>query len=200
MNIIVLLPRVVSRYVASFPEVTNNAYKYFNYDHRVVQERVERGDQKAAYIGPNDLNDNDYANLVDFAKSALDKTLARYSMDVACEDALHKAIKSYGNGIFDSKINSSRYNVLLCDLKKKVGITPSNVINYRHATESVEAKKKREDKETKVLHPRVLKELGLSHKDIPNHYRVRKQKGVPQIVRTDKGLEVRKGSDNKFQS
>jgi predicted metal-dependent hydrolase len=196
MNIIVLLPKVVNRYIASFPEVTNNAYRYFNYDHRVVEERVERGDQKAAYVGPNDLNDNDYANLIDFAKASLDKTLARYSMDVACEDALHKAIKSYGKGFFDSKVNSSRYNVLLCELKKKLGIEPSTTINYKHATESVEAKKKetkkREDKETKLLHPRVLKELGLTHRDIPKHYRVRKQKGVPQIVRTEKGLEVQK--------
>lgn len=197
MNIIILVPKVVSRYIASFPEVTNNAYKYFNYDHRVVEKRVERGDQKAAYLGPNDFADNDYANLVDFAKAALDKTLARYSVDVACEDALHKAIKSYGNGIFDSKVNASRYNVLLCELKKSVGIKPSNTIDYRHVMESVEAKKKREDKETKVLHPLVLKQLGLKRKDIPSHRRVRKQKGVPQIVRTEKGLEVRKSADHK---
>jgi hypothetical protein len=197
MNIIILLPKVINRYIASFPETTNNAYKYFNYDHRVVEERVERGDQKMPYVGPNQMTDNDFANIVDFAKASIDKTLARYSMDVACEDALHKAIKSYGNGTFDSKVNASRYNVLLCELKKSLGIAPSNTINYRHATESVEAKKKREDKETRLLHPLVLKQLGLKKKDIPSHHRVRKQKGVPQIVKTEKGVEMRKGTDNK---
>jgi hypothetical protein len=153
MNIIILLPKVVNRYIASFPEVTNNAYKYFNYDHRVVEERVERGDQKSAYLGPNDFNDNDYENLINFAKQAMDKTLARYSVDVACEDALHKAIKSYGNGLFDSKVNASHYNVLLCELKKSFGIAPSNTINYRHSMENVEARKKREEKETRLLLP-----------------------------------------------
>jgi hypothetical protein len=197
MNLIFLVPKVLNRYIASFPEVTNNAYKYFNYDHRVVQERVDRADMKPAYVGPNQFTDNDYANLVDFAKASIDKTLARYSMDVACEDALHKAIRSYGNGLFDSKVNASRYNVLLCELKKSLGLALSNTINYRHADESVEARKKREEQETKVLHPRVLRQLGLKNKDIPSHHRVRKQKGVPQIVRTEKGLEVRKSSDNK---
>jgi hypothetical protein len=183
--------------MASFPEVTNNAYKYFNYDHRVVEERVDRGDFQAAYIGPNQMTENDYANLVDFAKNSLDKTLARYSMDVACEDALHKAIKSYGNGMFDSKVNASRYNVLLCELKKGFGIAPSTTINYRHSMESIEAKKKREDKETRLLHPQVLKQLGLKRKDIPSQQRVRKQKGVPQIVRTPKGVAVRNSANNK---
>jgi hypothetical protein len=197
MNIIILVPKVVNRYMASFPEVTNNAYKYFNYDHRVVEERVDRGDFQAAYIGPNQMTENDYANLVDFAKGSLDKTLARYSMDVACEDALHKAIKSYGNGMFDSKVNASRYNVLLCELKKSVGIAPSTTINYRHSMESVEAKKKREKEETRLLHPRVLKELGLNKKKIPRQHQVRKQKGVPQIVRTPRGVEVRNSADNK---
>jgi hypothetical protein len=192
MNIIILVPKVVSRYIASFPEVTNNAYKYFNYDNRVVEERVERGDQKAAYVGPNDLKDEDYASLLDFAKASLNGTLARYSMDVACEDALHVAIQSYGNGLFDGKVNASRYNTLLCELKKDYGIQPSNVINYRHADECVESRKKREQEETKVLHPKVLRELGLEVKDVPSQHRVRKQKGVPHIVRTDKGVEVRK--------
>jgi hypothetical protein len=261
MNIIVLLPKVVSRYIANFPEVRNNAYKYFNYDHRVVEERMERGDEKMAYKGPNDFDDNDYANLVDFAKVAIDKTLARYSMNVACEDALHKAIKSYGNGMFDGKVNSSRYHVLLTELKKNLGIMPkvrpfgipdgtgphgfglgpghgrgdgtglrNGPIDFekrkvkpfgipdgtgphglglgpgrgrgdgtglRNAVETIESKKKREREETKILHPRVLRQLGLKRKDVPVQHRVRKQKGVPQIIRTPKGIEMRKSANNK---
>jgi hypothetical protein len=221
MNIIVLLPKVVSRYIANFPEVRNNAYKYFNYDHRVVEERMERGDEKIAYKGPNDFDDNDYANLVDFAKVAIDKTLARYSMNVACEDALHKAIRSYGNGMFDGKVNSSRYHVLLTELKKNLGIMPKikpfgipdgtgphgfglgpghgrgDGTGLKKAMKTIESKKKQEREETKILHPRVLRQLGLKRKDVPVQHRVRKQKGVPQIIRTPKGIEMRKSSDNK---
>lgn len=197
MNIIVLVPKVVNRYIASFPEVTNNAYKYFNYDNRVVEERVPRGDRRIPYLGPNDFTDVDYDALVQAAKRSINGTLARYSMDVACEDALHTVIKSFGSGQFDGKVNASRYSVLLCELKKSFGICPSPfqaapVEIVRQADESIEARQKREEKTTKTLHPRVLRELGLKMKDIPRHRTQRVQKGIPHIVRTDKGVEVKK--------
>ena len=132
MNIILLIPKVVSRYIASFPETTNNAYKYFNYDHRVVEERVNRGDQKSSYVSPSNFTDRDYEDLVEFAKTNINNTLARYSMHVACEDALHIAIRSYGSGRFDGKVNASKYTVLLADLKKQLGVAPSNFETYRH--------------------------------------------------------------------
>lgn len=183
MDIILLVPNVVRRYIASFPEVTNNAYGYFNYDNRVVNERVERLDAKRMYQGPQDFSDVEYDSLVAHAQKGINPTLAKYSVAVACEDALHMAIRSFNNGLFDGKINASRYNVLLGALKEKFGVAQSNVENYRHA--------KRDEG---VVRPQVLKELGIKEKDVP-HMNVVKHKikhGVPHIVREKGKIKIKK--------
>jgi hypothetical protein len=184
MDIILLVPNVVRRYIASFPEVTNNAYGYFNYDNRVVNERVERLDAKRMYQGPQDFSDMEYEGLVAFARKNMNPTLARYSVSVACDDALLMAIRSFNNGQFDGKVNASRYNVLLGVLKDKCGISQSMEENYRHA---------KKDGEVDV-HPRVLKELDIKEKDIPhaNVLRHRVQKGLPHIVREKGKIKIKK--------
>jgi hypothetical protein len=170
MNIIVLVPNVVRRYIASFPETTNNAYKYFNYDHRVVDERVQRFDTRMPYKGPQDFTDMDYDSLVAFAQQGLNPTLAKYSKTVACEDALNMAIRSFNNGMFDGKINASRYNVLLQAMKDKTGPVP------------VQAKKHTEKKDTKVTQ-QTLKNLGLKREKIPHAFQVGQKVKGPTLVR-----------------
>jgi len=119
MKVIVLVPNVVRNYVNSFPETTQNAYKYFNYDNRVVDERADkRFDNKAPYRGPEDLINSDYDTVVTYARTLVNPILAKYSPNVACEDALHMAIKSFDRGIYDGKINASKFQVLLDTLKQ----------------------------------------------------------------------------------
>lgn len=182
MNIIVLVPNVVRRYIASFPEVTNNAYKYFNYDHRVVDERVQRFDAHMPYKGPQDFSDMEYDSLVGAAQQSLNPILAKYSKTVACEDALHLAIKSFNNGMFDGKINASRYNVLLSALKDKVGVAPVPV-------EKQAKKEKKKPEEGTVVRPHILKQLGIKRKDIPHAFQLRNkvQKGLVHHLVEDKG-------------
>jgi hypothetical protein len=118
---------MIRGYISNFPETKNNAYKYFNYDNRVVQERVPRGDEKAPYTGSNQFTDQDYENLVAFAQTKIDRYLARYSMDVACDDALNLAVRSFANGRFDGKVNAGRYEVLLGALRARCGVSQKKI-------------------------------------------------------------------------
>jgi len=185
MNIIMLVPNIVRRYIASFPEVTNNAYNYFNYDHRVVDERVQRFDAHMPYQGPSDFSDMEYDGLVACAQQSLDPTLARYSKTVACEDALHKAIRSFNNGLFDGKVSASRYNVLLGALKDKVGLVP--VIDKQ-------AKKEKEKDPDVSVRPHILRQLGIKQKDIPQAFQLKRrvQEGLPHLVREKGKVKVKK--------
>jgi len=182
MNMILLVPKVIQNYISQFPEVRNNAYKYFNYDNRVVDERVERFDSKPMYQGPNDFCDGDYADLVRHAKTIIDPILAKYSKEVAEEDALHQAIHSYDRGRFDGKVNAGRYEVLLKSMSPVAIAIP------------VMAKKKEKVKKEKPVEvkPHLLKQLGLSGKKLPMKSRIVnrvRQTGVPMIVR-DKGKNI----------
>jgi len=185
MNIILLVPKVVQNYIAQFPEVRHNAYKYFNYDNRVVEERVNRFDQKPPYKGPEDFNNNDYGALVRYAKTLINPILAKYSMEVAHEDALHTAIRSFNSGLFDGKVNAPRYGVLL----KAMALPEVPVMSPF----GVMAKKEKEPKKEKpkVVKLHVLKQLGLTPKDIPmrQHLRRRVQDDLPHIVR-EKGRHI----------
>jgi len=177
MKLIILVPKVVQNYVSQFPEVTNNAYKYFNYDNRVVEERVDRQDQKAPYKGPEQFCDEDYDSLVTYAKTLVNPILAKYSSRVACEDALHMAIRDFSGGLFDGKVNANRYNVLL-----KVMSLPATVM----------AGKKKEAPEPSKVPTRVLKQLGLTTKDIPRQKHIRQRIRAPHLVRTDEGTVIQK--------
>lgn len=184
MNIILIIPNVVRRYVASFPEATNNAYKYFNYDNRVVNERVQRCDARSNYKSPDDFTDTDYDALVSYAQQIVDAGLVKYSAKVACEDALHRAIHCFGNGMFDGKVNASRYNVLLGALMGKFGQALSDTENYRHAA----------GKEDKDVKPHVLKQLGIKQKDIPHMHKLRQRvrDGLPYLVREKGKVKLKK--------
>jgi hypothetical protein len=113
MDIMIIVPKVVKSYLAKFPEVTHNAYPYFNFDHRVVEERVDRGDYKAPYKVADDFVDTDYDSLVKYAQTIINPILAKYNQRVANEDALHMAIRSFSNGLFDGKVNANRFDVLV---------------------------------------------------------------------------------------
>lgn len=194
MNIIVLVPNVVRRYIASFPEVTNNAYKYFNYDHRVVDERVQRFDAHMPYKGPQDFSDMEYDSLVAAAQQGLNPTLAKYSKTVACEDALHLAIKSFNNGMFDGKINASRYEVLLGALKDKVGIAPVVQVPVEKQAKKEKEKEKKQPEDT-VVRPHILRQLGIKRKDVPHAFQLKNkvQKGLVHHLVEDKGkIKVQK--------
>ena len=177
MNLILIIPKVVQRYIASFPETTNNAYDYFNYDNRVVEERVPRGDRHTPYIGPQDLTDKDYGTVVAYAEQLINPILVKYSKSIACEDALHLAIRSCNNGFFDGKIDASKFLVLLGALKEKFGIEQDETENYRHAGKGKALPKKESPAPAKSIRvkPHVLRQLGLTHKDVPRMQR--RQKG-----------------------
>jgi hypothetical protein len=184
MKLLVLIPRVINNYLAQFPEVRNNAYKYFNYDNRVVDERVDRHDQKPIYKNPDDFSNTDYNELITYAKTLINSILLKYSKRIACEDALHQAIWSFKNGAFRSKVNAGRFNVLLKTLQES--LVPSIPI-------TVMSKKEKPKKEKPlVVKPHTLKQLGIKPKDVPLCQRVhQRQPGVPVIVR-EKGRIIKK--------
>ena len=181
MNMMIIVPKVIKSYIAQFPEVTHNAYPYFNYDNRVVEERVERGDFKAQYKGADDFVDVEYDTLVKHAQTLINPILAKYNARVANEDALNLAIRSFSNGLFDGKVNANRFEVLV----------KSMVVE----TEKTAAKKREKKQEgEKTVKPHILKQLGLKPRDIPRKQQVTQkvQKGVPHLIKTDKGTIVQK--------
>lgn len=166
MPILVMVPRVVQDFLSRFPATHHNAYGYFNYDNRVVEERVPRGDICSNYQGPDDLTNADYQVLVDYAKTIVNPILAKYSSRVANEDALTMAIRSFRNGLFDGKVNANRYDALLkamCSLPVRSAKGP---------------------KPGKSVKPSTLKQLGLKSKDLPVRQRVQeKGRKTPMLVR-----------------
>lgn len=188
MKLLVLVPRVIRNFVERFPEVQNNAYKYFNYDNRVINERVNRHDQKPLYKNPDDFSNVDYNELVVYAKTLINPILLKYSQKVACEDALHHAIWSYKKGTFSSKVNAGRFNTLLETLQDS--FNPSVSLTVMGKKDS--PKKEQPKEKPIVVKPHTLKQLGLKPREIPLRQRVRqRQQGVPIIVR-EKGKIVKK--------
>ena len=180
MNIILLMPKVIRKYLDQFPENRNEAYKYFNYDNRVVEERVHRGDAPSTYKGPDEFTDGDYDGLMAHAKTLVNPILQKYSPRVACEDALHMAIRSFGNGQFDGKVNASKYAVLL---QSMMAPGSSQVVPMAQPKAPVMARKKKDDapkpEEPAPIPGRVLRQLGVKPRDI----RRRPGKGTHQLVK-----------------
>jgi|GEM_PF-7005565 len=167
---LVMIPRVVRNYIAKFPETWHNAYDYFNYDNRVVCERVPRGDVHRVYQGPNDFSNADYDALVCYAKNLINPILVKYSSQVACEDALTVAIRSFANGLFDGKVNANKYRVLLQEM-----MTPGLM---------AAKKKKKAPEAPQVVRPSVVRQLGLTPGGLPLRQRVRERLQVgPSLVR-----------------
>lgn len=187
MNIVLVAPRVAQSFINRFPEVRHNAYRYFNYDNRVVDERVNRGDMPSTYRGPDEFSDIDYDSLVKFAKAIVDPALLKYSVRVACEDALSKAIRSFGNGMFDGKVNAGRYNVLL-----------SSMTEIRTAAKREKKREqKRERKAPTEVKFHTLKQLGLERKGLPYEHQIPKSKRKgPRIVRERGHVVVKREKAN----
>ena len=185
MQLIVLVPRVLRDYVAQLPEVQRNAYNYFNYDHRVVEERVPRGDYRAPYKNADDFTNSDYDSLVSYAKTIVNPVLAKYSARVANEDAMNIAIRSFDNGLFDGKVNANKFEVLV------------NAMAEQEMQPVVMAamKSKKKEKPSKPVTRTVLKQLGLEPHKVPLRSQIRRkiQKGIPHLVRNPgKGVMVEK--------
>ena len=166
MKLIMIVPRVVRKYLDQFPDTQNEAYKYFNYDNRIIDERMNRGDARNAYKGPDDFTDGDYDSLVANARTLINPILQKYSHKVACEDALETAIRSFGGGQFDGKVNACRYAVLLDSM---MSVRP------------VSAKKKGAPKAEKPapIPGRLLKQLGVAPRDVKR----RPGRGMHQLVK-----------------
>jgi len=195
MKLIVLVPKVVRNFVAQFPEVRHNAYKYFNYDRRVVDERVERYDEKPPYKYADDFTDSDYNELITYAKTLMNPILAKYSYRTACEDALHMAIRSYNRGLFDGKVNAGRYGVLLEAMKKPDAILIP--IMAKDKGQKSVPKAPKEEKLVTIKAP-VLKDIGMERKEIPTETSISpakkkllEQTGIKRIVK-EKGKVVKK--------
>jgi hypothetical protein len=155
MKLILLVPNVVKNFIAQFPETTRNGYGYFNYDNRVIQERVPRGDVTSPYMNPDDFSNADYQELVKSANGMINPILAKYDQKTACEDALNMAIKSFANGLFDSKINANKFAVLL-----------SSMMSMPVQAASKTKTKSKPESKPLVLPHKVLKNLGISKKDV----------------------------------
>ena len=179
MKIVMLVPRVVSSYIAQFPEVRNNAYKYFNYDNRVVEERVNRLDQKPLYKGSEQFSDTDYGGLVNYASTLICPILMKYSQRVAKEDALQMAIRSYSEGLFDGKVNAGRFEVLL------------NAIEISKPVMAKDKKVEPAQKPTPVaISPKMLKDMGIQRKEVP--LKRKRLQGIPHLVREKGKILVNK--------
>jgi hypothetical protein len=184
---------VSNSYVLSRPEVTNNGYSYFNYDKRVIEERVPRGDVKIPYYTAKDISDMDYEELIRNAFSRMSPILMKYSKNVAFEDALSTAIRDHRNGFYDGKINANMYNVLLEAMAK----TPVVQV-VKMAEEEVEAKgRKRERKQERFLTPDMLKRLRLKREDVPYPGGPRSKELLVKKERGKVKLEPRKESSEE---
>jgi len=199
MKLMILIPKVIQSYRNRFPETRNNAYRYFNYDRRVVQESVPRGDIVSQYKTPDDLTDADYDALVTYAKGIINPILMKYSARVACEDALSSAIRSFANGMFDSKVNAGRFAVLLDSMmgKNEVICPCLNTPPYKFSKKAPKKAPKKEEDVGLELKTPLLRQLKLQDrkkkKGIPVKERARLRKG-PQIFK-EKGKIILKTAD-----
>lgn len=177
MKILLIVPRVVEKFLAKFPEYTRNAYPYFNYDKRVVNERVNRNDAPSTYKGPDEFNDNDYEALVMYAKTLINPMLQKYSAKAAAEDALNIAVRSYANGRFDGKVNANKFEVLV-----KAMLGPA--VGYAMA---VTAAKKRVKPVSQRARKILEKEIGITRKDLLMPSQVRPSQSAPTLVKRPGG-------------
>jgi hypothetical protein len=192
MNIILLVPRVAQKFVEQLPEVRNNAYSYFNYDHRVVNERVNRADMPSMYVGPDEFKDADYTDLVRQAKLMINPILQKYSPRVATEDALNMAIRSFANGRFDGKVNANKF-ALLSKIMLDEPVAQMQQWSPIMAKGKEEKPKKEPPKQTdKVVIPRrILKQLGIKPRDVkPFHTQKIK---TPHMLRERGDIVLHKG-------
>lgn len=197
MNIVVVVPRVVQGFISQFPESSQNAYKYFNFDHRVVEERMPRADQspnvKPTYQGPNDLTNADYGALITDAKARINPILAKYSQRVAQEDALHMAIRDFNNGMFDGKVSAAHFNVLLDAMSGK---QPAQMPMPVMAKDKGKEKPKKE--KSQIVPRRILKQLGVDPHKVLQRSQLRRKvdKGVPHLMsEPGKGIVMKKESE-----
>lgn len=197
MQLIVLVPRVLRDYVAQLPEVQHNAYNYFNYDNRVVEEKVPRGDYRAPYKNADDFTNADYDALVSYAKTIVNPILAKYSARVANEDAMNIAVRSFDNGLFDGKVNANKFEVLVSAMAEQDMQVLLQPIQQQDVQPVVMAamKSKKKEKPSKPVTRTVLKQLGLEPHKVPLRSQIRRkiQKGIPHLVRNPgKGITVEK--------
>jgi hypothetical protein len=192
MKMIMIVPKVVQNYIAQFPESVRNAYGYFNYDHPVVEERVQRADAKPLYKGPNDITNADYDALVTFAKTKIDPILAKYSKVIACEDAMHLAIRSFNNGQFDGKVDANHFNVLVNALRHPAPVAPVIPVMAKKAP-AKEAPKKEQ-----VAPMRILKQLGIDPRRVVQKSQLsrRPDKGLVHFIKKPgKGIVIKKSAE-----
>ena len=192
MQLIVLVPNMIRDYVGQLPEVKHNAYNYFNYDHRVVEEKVPRGDYRAPYKNADDFTNADYESLVAYAKTIVNPILAKYSARVAHEDAMNIAVRSFNNGQFDGKVNANKFEVLVNAMLDQQMIQQPPVLPQPAVMAS---KKEKKEKPAKPVTRNVLKQLGLEPHKVPMRSQIRRrvQKGIPHLVRNPgKGVMVEK--------
>jgi hypothetical protein len=201
MKMIMIVPKVVQNYIAQFPESVRNAYKYFNYDRPVVEERVQRADCRPKYKGPNDLTNADYDALVTYAKTKINPILAKYSPVVACEDALNLAIRSFNNGQFDGKVDANHFCVLAHAMRQPAPVmapmAPAMAPGVPVMAKKAPAKKEAPKKD-QVVQMRTLKQLGIDPRKIVQKSQLsrRPDKGLVHLLKKPgKGIILKKSAE-----
>lgn len=123
------------------PEILHDGRHLFRNENgtTIVQEIVPRGDQGLPRVlNQGDLNDMDLKGLADYAAKLVDPCLLRYDRRVALEDALKKAIWEKDSGMYQGKVNTNTFCLL-------IDLMGNNTKNASGDTE--EGNKEKPDKE-----------------------------------------------------
>jgi hypothetical protein len=119
--------------------------------------------------------------------------LAKYSPKVACEDALHMAIRSYNRGVYDGKINASKYNVLLNVMAAPQQLPVMPPMGAIMAKKKVVPKKDKSVSQSTMRS--VMRRLNIMPQDVPlKSPSQKKQRSAPRFIKKPgTGYEVEEG-------
>jgi hypothetical protein len=100
------------------PEILFNARHLFHNQNgqTVVEEVVPRkdlGEESMLPCTQYDVKEDEYQELINYAKKSISPVLKTYDNNVANEDALIMAIATYNDGRYANKINASTFKILL---------------------------------------------------------------------------------------
>ena len=119
-------------------DVTADAYSYFNHKFILENGQIEP-EVRQAYTNPSDLTEKDFDILAKHAEHLLDDQLMKYSYDVAKETALGLAIRSFGNGKYDSKVNAANYGKILDIMNANVKVGGKMERTAKYYTNKIDA-------------------------------------------------------------
>lgn len=128
-----LADQIAQRTIAKWKhDIAPDAYHYFNHTFVLDSGTPVEPEIRQAYTDPTDLGTEDFDILAKHATHLLDDQLMKYSYEVAKNSALELAIRSFGNGKYDGKVNASNFGRILniMDTNVKVGGKMNRTAKY----------------------------------------------------------------------